>query len=99
MTEAESVETTIGNVAIDWCDVTVNGKIVGFTGLEFRVMALLLERPGRTVPNAAFTALSESETNVSQVAIYRARRKLANAGAIVQIVSVRNVGYRIEAIQ
>lgn len=77
--------------------VTVDGEAVSLTATEFKLLALLLARPGRVFTrqqiieqlHEGFAAVTDRSVDVQVVAL---RRKLAASGARVE--TVRGVGYR-----
>ncbi|AKU92104.1 response regulator [Vulgatibacter incomptus] len=78
--------------------VQVHGKDVPVTGLELRILALLLERPGRVLRREQLLATAWDDTeDVSERAIdahvKRLRAKLGPAKE--RIETVRGIGYRL----
>ncbi|QTD45639.1 response regulator transcription factor [Ottowia testudinis] len=92
----------LGEVALDAAahQVTVRGEPLDLTLSEFRLLSHLLRRPGQAHTRAALldACLEESEALERTVDshISHLRRKLQQAGAGVQLATVRSVGYRLE---
>lgn len=78
--------------------VTVEGRLVSLTGLEFDLLVALLRRPGRVVPRGALLELAGRTDVVGErtvdVHISKLRKKLVAAGASDRLIqTVRGVGY------
>lgn len=76
--------------------VTMNGRAVGLTAKEFKVLAALMRRMGRFVSkdeleSRLYDEAAEVESNTIEVAIYALRRKL---GAEL-ILTARGLGYMV----
>ncbi len=84
-------------VQLDRHDVRVNGEPVELTATEFKLLVLLLNRPGRvytrqqiiTEIHDGLAAVTDRSVDVQIVSL---RRKLLDAGDLIQ--TVRGVGYR-----
>lgn len=79
--------------------VTVNGKPVVLTPMEFRVLAVLISKPGKVFARAEIADAAHHEENVVtdravDVQIAALRRKLGQAGSYIE--TVRGVGYRFK---
>ncbi len=86
-------------VDIDRHVVTVAGKPVELTALEFRLIATLLERRGRVQTRQALLTdvwglSGDLATRTVDTHIKRLREKLGAAGAYIE--TVRGLGYRFE---
>jgi DNA-binding response OmpR family regulator len=85
---AAGIEVDIGGRA-----VTVDGKPVDLTGLEFDILIALMRRPGRVVPRNALLAEAGREEVVGErtvdVHVSKLRRKLGEG----RIRTVRGIGY------
>lgn len=97
---AETTGTvTVGGVSLDpeRHSVSVDGEAVELTATEFKLLALLLSRPGRVFTrqqiieriHEGFAGVTDRSVDVQVVAL---RRKLGNRGD--RIFTVRGVGYR-----
>lgn len=90
-----------GQVSLDKkaMKVRVNGSEVVLTGLEYRLLLLLMENKGRILPRALllekmWDARGEFvNDNTLTVAVKRLREKLGGASCIV---TIRGIGYRME---
>jgi two-component system phosphate regulon response regulator PhoB len=79
-------------------EVTVKGTPVLLTPLEFRLLTILLERPGRIQTREALLSdvwgiQAEIETRTVDTHIKRLRHKLGSAGDLIE--TIRGVGYRL----
>jgi len=79
-------------------EVTVEGEPVLLTPLEFRLLSILLERPGRIQTREALLSdvwgiQAEIETRTVDTHIKRLRHKLGSAGDLIE--TIRGVGYRL----
>jgi two-component system phosphate regulon response regulator PhoB len=79
-------------------EVTVKGAPVFLTPLEFRLLMILLERPGRIQTREALLSdvwgiQAEIETRTVDTHIKRLRHKLGSAGELIE--TIRGVGYRL----
>lgn len=79
-------------------EVTVKGAPVFLTPLEFRLLTILLERPGRIQTREALLSdvwgiQAEIETRTVDTHIKRLRHKLGSAGELIE--TIRGVGYRL----
>ena len=93
-------ELRCGNLTLNpgTARVTVGGNPIRLTSLEFRVLSYLMHHPGQVVSQAELTDHVyaqgfDRDSNTIQVFIARLRRKLG----VPYIVTVRGMGYRIEA--
>jgi DNA-binding response OmpR family regulator len=99
--QAFSEKLVVGDVSIDMGgrEVTVSGKAIELTGLEFDLLVALAKRPGRVISRD--TLLSEAgraDVNVSErtvdVHISKLRKKLGDDPVSPRrIRTVRGVGY------
>lgn len=91
-------------VDLDRREVRANGRTLGLTPTEFRILAQLARRPGRVVSHAdifrevhGYTIADQEAKDILKVHIWRLRSKLA---AVVPdanlIVNVRGFGYLLE---
>ncbi|MBL8921695.1 MAG: response regulator transcription factor [Myxococcaceae bacterium] len=81
-------------------EVTVKGKPVVLTALEFRLLKTFLERPGRvqtreTLLSDVWGIDAEITTRTVDTHIKRLREKLGTAGDIIE--TIRGVGYKLTA--
>jgi len=82
--------------------LTVDGEIVDLPNREFRLLEILMGRLGQVVGkdeigNGLFGFDDEAGPNAIELYVGRLRRRLANAP--VRIVTVRGVGYLLEATE
>ena len=90
-----------GNIQLDRekMQVMVDGQSVDATALEYRLLEVLMENKGRTLPrNLILDKLWDTEgnfvnDNTLTVTVKRLRRKLMDTG---YIVTIRGIGYRME---
>jgi len=98
------VDRTIdcGNVSFDPAtrEVAINGVPTVLSARELEVLAALIRRSSRVVTKAhieqlLFGLADDLGSNAVEVYIHRLRRRLTLAGADVEIVTVRGVGYML----
>ena len=90
-----------GNIQLDRekMQVMVDGQSVDATALEYRLLEVLMENKGRTLPrNLILDNLWDTDgnfvnDNTLTVTVKRLRRKLMDTG---YIVTIRGIGYRME---
>ena len=90
----------VGPIAIDAArhEVSVNGKQVNLTSLEFKLLRTLMERRGRVqardrLLNDVWGYESVIDTRTVDTHVRRLRRKLGKAAHVIE--SVRGFGYRL----
>ena len=95
---------SFGNLIIDprSNQVSVVDTIIEFPRREYLALEALMRRPNRIVTRsnlveAVYTLDDEIESNALDAHISRIRKKLAQAGATVEIRAVRNIGYLIRS--
>ncbi|HYZ47964.1 MAG TPA: response regulator transcription factor [Sphingomonas sp.] len=95
----------VGNVILDRTtrEALIDGRSAGMTEREFELFELLATRPGRSISKQqAEQKLFGSEEAVGssavEVAMSRLRRRLKDAGAGVEILTVRGIGYVLRPI-
>lgn len=95
---------TCGNVVFDPAsrDVRIAGVVTVLSARERSVFEALIHRHERVVAKSQLEAQlfgmgDELGSNAVEVYVHRLRRRLAEAGARVQIVTVRGVGYMLVA--
>jgi DNA-binding response OmpR family regulator len=86
----------------DFHTLNNDGKVVSLTALEFRLLWFLAEAEGRLLTRAqilehVWSDTSGVPTRVVDVHIAALRKKLVEAGAPVEIASVRGIGYRLDS--
>ncbi|WP_333572013.1 response regulator transcription factor [Sphingomonas sp.] len=93
---------TCGNVTLDPAsrEVRTGGAPTILFARELAILEILIQRRERVVAKAQLEAQlfgleGELGSNAVEVYIHRLRRKLAEAGASAQIVTVRGVGYML----
>ncbi|WP_447765524.1 response regulator [Sphingopyxis panaciterrae] len=97
-------EIRAGSIIFDltYDEATVGGVRLDLARRELRVLAVLMKRRGRTVPResleqAVYGFDDEVQSNTLDSHISRLRRKLAEAGADIEIHAIRGVGYLLRA--
>ncbi|WP_220669825.1 MULTISPECIES: winged helix-turn-helix domain-containing protein [unclassified Sphingomonas] len=83
-------------------EAVVAGVRLDLVRRELRVLATLVKRRGRTVlretlEHAVYGFDDEVQSNTLDSHVSRLRRKLAEAGAGVEIHAIRGVGYLLKA--
>jgi two-component system response regulator TctD len=102
--ESQGNALTLGNLSfeIESRQATVGGKVLFLPPREAEVLEVLLKRNGRTVSQDAlesqvFGMSQNVSSNAIEVYVHRLRRMLADAGANLEIHTIRGVGYLMEA--
>ncbi len=88
--------------SLDAPEAFVGGQLLNLPRRELLVLETLVRRQGRTVQrqaleDAVYAFDDEIQSNALDSHISRLRRKLAEAGAGVEIHSIRGVGYLLRA--
>jgi DNA-binding response OmpR family regulator len=90
----------LGNLRLDSLsrEVTINGVPLPVSPREVAVLEILLRRAGRVVPKKVvedhlFGLAGEVSSNAVEVYIHRLRKQLMEAGADVEIHTIRGIGY------
>lgn len=90
-----------GDVVVDLSDgrATRDGRQLGLTGIEFRILAALMRSAGQLVTyaqlaEAVWAVTTGPESNSLEVHISRIRQKLEAGGGTRLIQTVRGLGYR-----
>ncbi len=98
------VRLRVGDLEMDLIDRTVRyeGKLVDLVPREFKLLEYFMRRPGQTVTRAklledVWNFQPPAYTNVVDVQIGNLRRKLDPTGQRRVIVSVRSVGFKLNA--
>jgi DNA-binding response OmpR family regulator len=93
----------VGNIAFDTeaRQVFLDDKPQVFQAREIAVLEILMRRSGRVVPkrlveDQLFGLATNAGSNAVEVYVHRLRKQLADAGAKVQIHTIRGVGYLIK---
>lgn len=93
----------VGNVSLktDGRQAAVNGTMLPLPSREVDVLEVLLKRSGRVVSQASlqsqvFGSSQNVASNAIEVYVHRLRKVLAEAGANVQIHTIRGAGYLME---
>jgi DNA-binding response OmpR family regulator len=99
-TKQEEEHLRVGPIVIDAArhEVSVNGKQVNLTSLEFRLLRTLMQRRGRVqardrLLNDVWGYESVIDTRTVDTHVRRLRRKLGKAADVIE--SVRGFGYRL----
>lgn len=97
-------QLTAGNVAFDTVarEVSVAGAPATFSRRETDLLEILLRRQGRVVPKEAieenlYAFGDEVSSNSIEVAVHRLRKRMADAGANIEIHTLRGIGYLLSA--
>lgn len=97
---ALGVHLEVGNLVFETAhrQVTVAGKILPLSTRELALLEILLRRAERVVTREAieqslYNFEAELGSNALEVLVHRLRRKLQDAGATLQIHTLRGVGY------
>jgi len=97
-------ETSLANltVAMETAEVAVGGAAIEVPRRELAVLRQLMRRAGRVVSrehleNSMYDDSREIESNALEAAVSRLRKRLAGAGAAVEIQGLRGAGYLIRA--
>lgn len=93
-----------GNVRFDTVDrqATVNGKPLMLGRRELDLLELLMRRSGRVLSKAAledgiYPFGEEVASNAIEVLVHRLRKRMQQAGASVQLHTLRGIGYLLAA--
>ena len=99
-TKEEEENLAVGSIVIDAArhEVSVNGKRVNLTSLEFKLLRTLMQRRGRVQPrdrllNDVWGYESVIDTRTVDTHVRRLRKKLGKAADVIE--SVRGFGYRL----
>jgi two-component system phosphate regulon response regulator PhoB len=99
-TKEEEEHLAVGSIVIDAArhEVSVNGKRVNLTSLEFKLLRTLMQRRGRVQPrdrllNDVWGYESVIDTRTVDTHVRRLRKKLGKAADVIE--SVRGFGYRL----
>jgi DNA-binding response OmpR family regulator len=91
---------TAGNVEFDTVarEVSVGGVNTVFSRRETDLLEILLRRQGRVVPKDAieeglYSFGDEVSSNTIEVAVHRLRKRMAEAGADIEVHTLRGIGY------
>ncbi len=91
---------TAGNVRFDTRSLTLSvaGRTIALPRRESSVLSVLLSQQGRVLrreklDNAVYSLDSEVSDNAVEAAVSRLRRRLDAAGATVDIIAMRGIGY------
>lgn len=97
---ALGVRLEIGNLVFETAhrQVTVSDRIVSLSTRELALLEILLRRAERVVTREAieqslYSFEADLGSNALEVLVHRLRRKLQEAGAALQIHTLRGVGY------
>src|SRR5467141_3472320 len=100
-TKEEEEHLAVGPIVIDAArhEVSVNGKRVNLTGLEFKLLRTLVQRRGRVqardrLLNDVWGYESVIDTRTVDTHVRRLREKLGKAGDVIE--TVRGFGYRMK---
>lgn len=98
--QAPSTKLQIGGIALDaeTHRVTVHGSLIELTATEFKLLRLLMERPGRVQTREhlllnVWNYSTEIETRTVDTHIRRLREKLGDEANWIE--TIRGVGYRV----
>ncbi|MBX3497025.1 MAG: response regulator transcription factor [Parvibaculum sp.] len=103
--QALGVRLVAGNVEFDTVarEVSIAGVPIAFTRRETDLLEILLRRQGRVVPKESieeklYAFGEEVSSNSVEVAVHRLRKHLVDAGATVEIHTLRGIGYLLGEI-
>lgn len=95
-------EIACGNITYDPAlrDVSIGGVATILSARELEILAALIQRRERVVGKAQLEAQlfgmgDDLGSNAVEVYVHRVRRRLVDAGATAEIVTVRGVGYML----
>lgn len=98
--KALGVQIKAGNIVFGMLSrqLTVAGKAVKLTRRELDVLELLLRREGMVTPKemleeSIYGFGGETASNSIEVCVHRLRKRLRDAGADMQVHTIRGVGY------
>ena len=98
------IRLRVGDLEMDLIERTVRreGKLIDLLPMEFKLLEYFMRRPGQTVTRAmlledVWNLQPPAYTNVVDVQIGNLRRKLDPTGNRRLIVSVRSVGFKLNA--
>ena len=93
----------LGNVSLktDGRQAAVDGKMITLPAREVDVLEVLLKRHGRVVSHDSlqsqvFGSTQDVASNAIEVYVHRLRKTLVEAGATVQIHTIRGAGYLMD---
>lgn len=102
-TEALATRISVGNIELDEASGILTGpkEEIRLPNKEFQMLEMLMNNPKQIISADRFLEKiwgydTDSDVNVVWVMISYLRKKLAKAGANVQIKAVRNQGYTLE---
>ncbi len=91
---------TAGNISFDTVtrQATVNGGVVALGRREVDLLELLMRRSGRVISKSAieegiYAFGEEIGSNAVEVLVHRLRKRMQQAGATVQLHTLRGIGY------
>lgn len=95
-------ELRLGNVVLDRAgrSVSIDGQLVDLTRREFALLETLAARPSRIFSKTELAELlfglveEPPSDNAIEQMVARLRRKLADAGSVVSLHTLRGLGYR-----
>jgi len=103
--EAPSPVFSLGNVSFEAYSrrAVVNGRALTVPAREAELLEVFLKRAGRVLAHdvldaAVFGGRLDHSSNAIEVYVYRLRRLLAEAGADVEIDTIRGVGYLMKHV-
>jgi two-component system response regulator TctD len=95
----------LGNLQLDTVsrEVMVNGRLQALAPRETAVLEILLRRGGRVVPKKLvedhlFGLSADVGSNAVEVYVHLLRKQLTEAGADVEVHTIRGVGYLIAPV-
>jgi DNA-binding response OmpR family regulator len=96
---------SVGNISFDTQSrqASVDGSVLTLPRKEMLILEALIRRGGRavtreTLTEALFTFDDEIASNTMDAHVSRLRKRLLEAGSTAQIVTLRGVGYMLQAI-
>lgn len=97
---------TLANISLEPAnrEVTVDGNRLDVGSRSYEVLEALLQRAGKTVTKRALEDLvfglkDDGSPNAIEVYVHRLRKQLKDAGAAVEIHTIRGVGYVLSGVR
>jgi DNA-binding response OmpR family regulator len=95
----------LGNLRLDTVsrELTIDARPLFLSPRETAVLEILLRRSGRVVPKKLvedhlFGLSADVGSNAIEVYVYRLRKQLLEAGADIEVHTIRGVGYMVAAM-
>ena len=99
------IALALGNLRLDTVsrELTIDARPLFLSPRETAVLEILLRRSGRVVPKKLvedhlFGLSADVGSNAIEVYVYRLRKQLLEAGADIEVHTIRGVGYMVAAM-